>query len=289
MSEYEWSIQIINKGGEGSGHRGHDGRPGQVGGSVPSGTASPSTESAPKPKQGKTPFDKAATSDNAEKSEPLNNGTVETARVKYKGDGWGLVKPVKADAIPNSGAAFHDGRNEVIADEIDNLLGLDLVPTTVYVDHEGIGSTAQQWIDNATTGEKLKNYKELFSPGNEERITNIFVLDYLMGNQDRHGGNFLLDANGKIWAIDHGHSWLTKIGKGNNALWLDGNGALFEAVYGDWDIENIAISADVVDALEANRRNFKRMLKDHSVSKKNITAFEERLDILIEGGVIPVG
>jgi hypothetical protein len=68
----------------------------------------------------------------------------------------------------------------------------NLVPTTVLVLFEGKLASAQQFI----TAEKPSHYPPPL----------LQLFDYIIGNSDRHGGNWLVEGE-KIWAIDNAYSF----------------------------------------------------------------------------------
>jgi len=98
---------------------------------------------------------------------------------------------------------FDDGlwRREVAAGELDNLLGTDLVPTTIAREDLpfGVGSL-QWWVDDATDDHyfTLREKEELLP-----WFTELCAFDVVANNADRKGGHVLFDGR-RCWAIDHG-------------------------------------------------------------------------------------
>lgn len=98
---------------------------------------------------------------------------------------------------------FDDGlwRREVAAWELDQLLGTDLVPTTIARDDLpfGVGSL-QWWIDDATDDHyfTLREHDAL-----SEWFADLCAFDVVANNADRKGGHILYDAQ-RCWAIDNG-------------------------------------------------------------------------------------
>ena len=98
---------------------------------------------------------------------------------------------------------FQDGlwRREVAAWELDQLLGTDLVPTTIARENlpYGIGSL-QWWIDDATDDHyfTLRERDVL-----ESWFVDLCAFDVIANNADRKGGHVLFDAT-RCWAIDNG-------------------------------------------------------------------------------------
>jgi hypothetical protein len=98
---------------------------------------------------------------------------------------------------------FDDGlwRREVAAWELDQLLGTDLVPTTIARGDlpYGVGSL-QWWIDDATDDHyfTLREKDELLG-----WFTDLCAFDVVANNADRKGGHVLFDG-ARCWAIDNG-------------------------------------------------------------------------------------
>lgn len=94
---------------------------------------------------------------------------------------------------------------EVAAYQISLMLGMDNVPPTV---HRRIGredGTVQIWVEG-TMMESERIEQELRSPNGLDwgrQIQEMLVLDELLGNIDRNPGNMLIDADWKVWLIDH--------------------------------------------------------------------------------------
>jgi len=84
---------------------------------------------------------------------------------------------------------------------VDRALEIGVVPPTALRREDlGIGSV-QAWVEKAGT--------VLETPGfpNPEDLLKLALLDYLTGNQDRHKGNYLIDQEGGLYAIDNGLSF----------------------------------------------------------------------------------
>jgi len=129
----------------------------------------------------------------------LGGGKLDSRLIGYKDDGEGVVKPM----VGHGG--LHDGNSEVAAYEINKLLGGEEVPDTVFSDTFGESGTSQRFVDGATLGSSL-------TVGDIQRADRLqleraIALDVIIGNEDRHPGNFLMKGD-NIIAIDHGHaSW----------------------------------------------------------------------------------
>jgi len=101
---------------------------------------------------------------------------------------------------------LHDsGLFEVAAYRLALLLGIDNVPPTVVRRIGATEGSLQLWIENAMT-ERSRREGGLAPtdfPGWLEQMRTMSLFDSLVGNIDRHTGNYLLDSRGKLWMIDH--------------------------------------------------------------------------------------
>jgi hypothetical protein len=135
----------------------------------------------------------------------LGGGVTDTVLVSFVDDGAGIWKAVEqaGDAIE------HNGNCEVAAHRLSQLLGMDNVPTTEFMAHAGVDGTVQQWVDDLTLGSDLSTtaiQEGKYHSMRASDFENVLVLDAIMNNPDRNPGNWALDAQGKLWAIDHGHA-----------------------------------------------------------------------------------
>jgi len=94
-------------------------------------------------------------------------------------------------------------RREMATYLVSEALGWGLVPETVIREGPlGIGSL-QRFVDADFT----QHYFTLLErPEHHPALEAICVLDLVVNNGDRKSGHCLMDAGGRIWAIDHGLS-----------------------------------------------------------------------------------
>jgi hypothetical protein len=90
-------------------------------------------------------------------------------------------------------------QREVATYDIGRLVGMkNFMPIASIYKYEGVYGSMTAKIPNAVNDGDSgdKNFVD-----SALRTT---VLDYVIGNADRHGGNWMTDNKGKFWAIDHG-------------------------------------------------------------------------------------
>jgi hypothetical protein len=134
-------------------------------------------------------------------------GGVNGSFIKTAPDGTkGVFKPKSMEY--GGFANLEQWKNEISASIIDEELGMNLVPTTVkYTDaRAGVGSLQ----------EFKHGYKTLNTAGTRdiERVRDIIIdtdlgerislMDAILANTDRHGGNLMINSTGEVALIDNG-------------------------------------------------------------------------------------
>lgn len=169
---------------------------------------------------------------------PVKKSVMQIRRIGLEKDG-ALIraafrdKSVLIDSRERGAGKYYDAYyNEVAAFVISRYLGLNIVPPTVLrsiplstrgLEHaeKALAGSLQLWVENAVVGYDLPG-SQLEYPGDplrrNQQLKEIRVFDCIIGNLDRHQGNFLVDFNpryprqeqaapsaylGKLWAIDH--------------------------------------------------------------------------------------
>jgi hypothetical protein len=100
------------------------------------------------------------------------------------------------------GGQYH---REKLAYLIDKELKFGHVPPTIIVKYEGEIGSAQRWVEDADKSDvTLKSYSE-------QDIWEVGIFDMVIGNTDRHSGNWL-SKDGEVIAIDHGYAFPNKAG-----------------------------------------------------------------------------
>ena len=181
------SIRLM--GGEGSGFHGHSGRPGSVGGSLPSsGSANYAALSS---------GISSGTLKRSDDSDDYEKGHFESYRIDIEGDGRAIIKPEE------SGRRL--SHSEVAAYQLSEELGLKVVPATIATTTEdGRYASAQAWEEGMSSGweadAEFPNHA--FDPKSARKV---IILDVITGNGDRREPNWLVDPKtGRVSAIDNG-------------------------------------------------------------------------------------
>ena len=174
-----------------------------------------------------------------ESKEPHNKGHFQSFRVEVEGNGRAILK-TDYDDTPFGDEKIKEGfaKREVAAYQVDQALGLDVVPETIGVEN-ALGAkvnkkykyqSLQTWVENSkigwdTYGAGVKQLKpsDMADP---TEIGKTVLLDKIMGHSDRHGANWLLTDDMHIRAIDNG---LGFIWDSDDPYWRGGIGDMYKA------------------------------------------------------------
>jgi hypothetical protein len=155
---------------------------------------------------------------------------------------------------------------------ISEALGWQLVPPTVVRDGPHGDGSMQYFVEH----ESDQHYFT-FEGQYPEQVQRIVLLDAIINNADRKSGHVLLDAAGRLWAIDHG-------------VCFHSDPKLRSVI---WEYASLPIPPDQIEELEGLRR----ILLDRKstlwcelsklLSQQESSAVEHRLAQLIEAGIFP--
>ena len=221
-------------------------------------------------------------------------------------DAWGDSWVYKPSAGERPLLDFPDGSlaaREIAAHAVSEALGWGLVPQTVAAHGPGGPGMAQRWIaeverdqrpghdpvdvhpadavpeDRAVVlrGESDRGEEVVVAHDTDDRLRRIALFDLVVNNADRKGGHVLVDAEGVVWAIDHGLSFHTAP-KLRTVLW-------------GW--AGHSITGDEVAGLERLRAelaeggDLTETLSD-LLSSAEVEALSERVVALLASRVFPV-
>lgn len=127
--------------------------------------------------------------------------------------------------------SVREAQAEIARFEMDQVLGHDTVPDCAEYAAEQVepGSVfMMRWVDEAGFAEepdaRRLGPRELLSPRQLRDFARITVMDAILGNTDRHLGNFLVDTkNDRVWAIDSGFGQLLRVDGRSAIAYLAGN------------------------------------------------------------------
>lgn len=152
------------------------------------------------------------------KNEFLGGGITETKKVELANGEVGCFKPDSGDPrfVVRDGITPGQGSDrEAAAWEVAKLGGMDdMMQPVVIRQVGGERGSFSAWSDGVPA--KMANERYGSNPSDLHRAA---VFDYIIGNQDRHAGNWIVSPDGRIKMIDHGLSFgESKAGSGNHAF-----------------------------------------------------------------------
>lgn len=115
------------------------------------------------------------------------------------GDRW-VYKPERGEEPLRDFPWRTLAAREVLAYEVCEAMGLDLVPETVEADGELGPGSAQRFVDE----DPRFDPRPFFQPVLSARLWPFAVFDIVANNADRKIGHILCDVDGRLWAIDNG-------------------------------------------------------------------------------------
>lgn len=121
------------------------------------------------------------------------------------------------------------GRREVAAYEVARACGFGFIPPTVWREDAPLGSgSLQYWIEDADVldvavlPELPANWKHVLDAeltdgtavvvghADTQELRALAMFDAIVNNADRKAGHILRNANGELWAVDHGVTFHTE-------------------------------------------------------------------------------
>jgi len=91
---------------------------------------------------------------------------------------------------------------EILASELNDFFGFNLVPLTVEAKSKGEIGSRQVWVRGNISHYFEKGY---IRPALKRQIVRMIFFDMVCGNTDRHAHNWIYDEDAnKLWAIDNG-------------------------------------------------------------------------------------
>jgi len=200
-------------------------------------------------------------------SKKLGGGICDTRKVTLADGEVGVYKPLSGEAGMLANTAGGDlYKREVAAYDVSKSLGWDdLVPETVVKKGPVQTGSVQKWVDGTIAAETSSGTMDMIRQWEKERL---YAFDLIIGNGDRHGGNFMITtANKNIKAIDNGFAFFTD--KADAAI-------NFRPFYSNY--EDALISIRVKNAV-------KKLLKDKVALTKKLKALgleKPAIDLLFQ-------
>jgi len=121
----------------------------------------------------------------------MDQGVSETYRIIFADGTQGYFKPSYDQYMG------HEFEHELAAYSLDRFLGFGLIPLTIGREIERYGEKVVGSLQLHHKGKPASSFKQ------RTKTRKLQFLDYLLGNCDRHGNNYLMDRDREV-AIDNG-------------------------------------------------------------------------------------
>src|SRR3989344_9403444 len=169
----------------------------RFGESTPEGGVAVTSQPSPKVEQSprlrspiSSPKEEVLESRETSSERKIGHGVTDSSFIELVDDGKAVFKTI-------------DYKAERAAYLFDLFLGLKLVPPTVIRKVNNREGSAQEFIPDSTVGGECSMHELSLC---QEKLMKLWVFDLIIGNKDRHNGNFLL-KDGEVYAIDNGRSF----------------------------------------------------------------------------------
>jgi hypothetical protein len=98
---------------------------------------------------------------------------------------------------------------ECLSYDLDQALGFDLVPPTVFREVAQIGSgSVQAWVAQPTAFEWIERGYDYRKDVRNPWLHRLASFDFISGQIDRHSNNWVMDDARRVYAIDNGYSFV---------------------------------------------------------------------------------
>jgi hypothetical protein len=136
----------------------------------------------------------------------LGGGVNTTRLVTFEDGSKGIFKPqsgANSDQMRGNIRPGQDMQREIGAYQVAKAVGMtDLVPATVARTVNGEAGSMQQFVAGAKEAAGAANPYD-----GRTDFARAATFDYVIGNEDRHMGNWMVKSDGKLNLIDHGLSF----------------------------------------------------------------------------------
>lgn len=196
----------------------------------------------------------------------------------------GIFKPIageyEEDLRDSNIPIGQQWKRERLASVFDNILGLGIVPPVVLREVNGEMGVVMDFVP----GDVFRHSYARYDDADVEEWQKLALFDWLTGNTDRHGGNYIIDKNnGKLWAIDNGLAFPERVNFAPCAG-LRSEPMLYVDEKRDRDLANNAVGAVLTPE---NKKKCMDAMKKFNIGGKGVELFEKRWDYIAKHKKLP--
>lgn len=199
----------------------------------------------------------------------LGGGISETHMVHFADGSKGVFKPHTGES-PGARKEISDGyqtEREVGAWEVAKLCGLeDLCTPCIVREHEGERGALLEFNQGDVAARKDRDERY----DGTDNLARAAAFDFVIGNEDRHMGNWMITPNGGLKMIDHGLTFPDKA-----AYRRKNDGTLQGAA-----LNQAKVPKETIDKMVANKEKIVESLKKLGLPEASVAGVERRIGIL---------
>lgn len=229
----------------------------------------------------------------------IGGGINTTAKIVYK-----MPDGTERNAIFKSQAGEYDGdvragnipigeqwKRERLGYLVNAAIGLDIVPPVVIREVEGNVGAAMDFVDGEEWANAPSSSRQKVP---DDQWQKLALQDWITGNTDRHGKNWMVTSEGKLWGIDNGLAFPEK------ATFHGGGGyrskphrilmdlAIAAEPRGGQYVKNVPLPTALIEKMtpEAKKKCVDAMIL-YQIGGKGIDLFKKRWDHVVQNKALP--
>jgi len=122
----------------------------------------------------------------------------------FKPEEFGIVNYMSMLDIVSLRRTIEEGgklKRDISSYELSEAFGFNLVAKTELINESKVRGSAMDFLDGYVTGRKAE--KEWFQKVSSRKVQAMYLFDIVLGHQDRHADNFMINSSGDLKLIDN--------------------------------------------------------------------------------------
>jgi hypothetical protein len=209
----------------------------------------------------------------------MTNGKNGAWNVEVEGGYRGVLKLGRSEEIvAESTTGIRKGtlyRREIATSNAAQVLfgdSVKLVPETILRMQDGVPGSIQSYVENFKTADEVD--RKVAYGKSEATLQWAWVLDYLMGNTDRHGNNYGINQAGELVLIDNGMTLPSRRDRFGVAFFGMAANIMAEGIVKDIKLPDVASIKDKWNTLQ-------QVFTECGIEEEAIAMAKERWDNLV--------